>query len=490
MLLTGERLPDAGPKFVQSLKSRYREFLPRMIGRPRLALGVVAGGLLFSLIGYMSLKDQFLPNFRETDFLMHFVEKPGTSIEAMDRITMRASDELRAIPGVRNFGSHIGRAEAGDEVYGPNFTELWISLDKSADYDSSVKRSEAIDGYPGIYRDVLTYLRERIKEVLTGRGSHRRGADFGPEMEELRTTAERVKASIEGVQGVSDLKIEQQSLIPQIQIIPKPEALAAYGLTTGDVRRAAEILVKGSKVGEVYRDQKSYDVAIWGTPEVRGDLHALRDMLIPTAAGAQVRIRDVADVRFMPAANEIKRENGSRRIDVTMNIASSGDLGSVARDVEERVKALQFRQGYYPEFLGEYAALQQSQRELYFLGTLCFLGILLLIWLEFRSLRLTRVARRQLAICAAGGRHRRPAFRRDDVARRASGLCDRSRHFRPQWNHAGQPLPSSGNERRRGVRSSNDRSRRRGTAGTHFDDSVMRRARSIASRASRGLTGA
>ena len=298
MLLTGEREPGADPKFVQALKSRYRKFLPDMIGRPQLTMGIVAGGLLVSAIGYVSLKDQFLPNFRETDFLMHFVEKPGTSIEAMDRITIRASDELRAIPGVRNFGSHIGRAEEGDEVYGPNFTELWISLDEDADYDASVKKiQEAIDGYPGLYRDVLTYLRERIKEVLTGAGATVVVRIYGPEMAELRATAERVKSSIEGLQGVSDLKIEQQSLIPQIQIQPKPEALAAYGLTTGEVRRAAETIVKGSKVGEVYRDQRSYDVAVWGAPEVRRDLHSLRDMLIPTAAGAQVRLRDVAQIR-------------------------------------------------------------------------------------------------------------------------------------------------------------------------------------------------
>ena len=173
MLLTGEREPERGPKFVQSLKSRYREFLPRHDRRGRVwHWASWRAACSFPLIGYVSLKDQFLPNFRETDFLMHFVEKPGTSIEAMDRITIRASDELRAIPGVRNFGSHIGRAEAGDEVYGPNFTELWISLDENADYDASVKKiQEAIDGYPGIYRDVLTYLRERIKEVLTGAGA-------------------------------------------------------------------------------------------------------------------------------------------------------------------------------------------------------------------------------------------------------------------------------------------------------------------------------
>ena len=81
------------------------------------------------------LGEEFLPHFQEYDFLMHWVEKPGTSLEAMRRITLRASRELRAVPGVRNFGAHIGRAEVADEVVGINFTELWISLDPSVDYD-------------------------------------------------------------------------------------------------------------------------------------------------------------------------------------------------------------------------------------------------------------------------------------------------------------------------------------------------------------------
>src|SRR5574343_2115821 len=120
-------------------------------------------------IALPQLGESFLPNFKETDFLMHWVEKPGTSLEAMRRITVQVSKELRAIPGVRNFGSHIGRAEVADEVVGQNFTELWISLDTAVDYDSTVAKIQSVvEGYPGLYRDVLTYLRERIKEVLTG----------------------------------------------------------------------------------------------------------------------------------------------------------------------------------------------------------------------------------------------------------------------------------------------------------------------------------
>ena len=146
--------------------------------RPAAGRGRLAGGALrgHRRCATALLGEEFLPKFKEYDFLMHWVEKPGTSLEAMQRITVRASRELRAIPGVRNFGAHIGRAEVADEVVGPNFTELWISLDPRCPTTPTLAQiQEVVDGYPGLYRDVLTYLRERIKEVLTRRQrGHRR----------------------------------------------------------------------------------------------------------------------------------------------------------------------------------------------------------------------------------------------------------------------------------------------------------------------------
>ena len=141
---------------------------------------------LITGVAVTRLGEEFLPHFQEYDFLMHWVEKPGTSLPAMQRITARASRELRAIPGVRNFGSHIGRAEVADEVVGPNFTELWISLDPTVDYDPTVaKIQEVVDGYPGLYRDLLTYLKERIKEVLSGGSGAIVVRLFGPNLDTL-----------------------------------------------------------------------------------------------------------------------------------------------------------------------------------------------------------------------------------------------------------------------------------------------------------------
>lgn len=390
-------------RFVRWLKRGYSGALPWVLMRSRMAGGVVAGGLVLAGLGYAGFKDQFLPDFRETDFLMHFVEKPGTSIEAMDRITMRASKELRAIPGVRNFGAHIGRAEQADEVVGPNFTELWISLDEQADYDASVARiKRVIDGYPGLFRDVLTYLRERIKEVLTGAGATVVVRIYGPDQAELRAAGERVRDAVAGVGGVSDLKLESQVLVPQLRIRPRPEELARLGLTAGEVRRQAQTLVAQQKVGEIYRDQKSFDVTLWGEPRVRGTIHALRDLMIQSPAGAPVRLSDVAEVEVVPAPNEVKRENGQRRLDVTMNVAGA-DLGTVARGVEAAVAKVPFAAGYHPEVLGEYAALKESRQRLWTTGALCLLGVLLLVWIEFGSRRITALVGVSLPFALVGG---------------------------------------------------------------------------------------
>ncbi|MGC4028241.1 MAG: efflux RND transporter permease subunit [Steroidobacteraceae bacterium] len=390
-------------RLVAWLKARYIKVLPRFIERPRLAMGIVAGGLLLAGIGYASFKDQFLPDFRETDFLMHFVEKPGTSIEAMDRITIRASQELRSIPGVRNFGAHIGRAEAADEVVGPNFTELWISLDEKADYDASLARiKQVIAGYPGLFRDVLTYLRERIKEVLTGAGATVVVRIFGPEQNELRAAGQRVREAVSAIPGVADLKVESQVLVPQIRIRPRPAELERLGLSAGELRAQAQMLVAQQKVGEIYRDQKSFEVAVWGVPEVRNNLHALQDLLIDTAHGAPVRLRDVAEVEVVPAPNEIKRENSQRRLDVTLNV-SGADLGSVARQVEAAVGKVPFAAGYHPEVLGEYAALKESRNRLWTVGALCLVGVLLLVWMEFQSATITTLVGASLPFVLVGG---------------------------------------------------------------------------------------
>ncbi|HEX4611803.1 MAG TPA: efflux RND transporter permease subunit, partial [Urbifossiella sp.] len=403
MLLTGRTGHRAEAPLARLLKRAYRPLLPPLVARPGLCvLGLV---LAFALSGAAAsrLGQEFLPDFQETDFLMHFVEKPGTSIEAMDRITTRASKDLRAVPGVRNFGSHIGRAEVADEPVGPNFTELWISIDPDADHKATVRRIEdVVYAYPGLYRDVLTYLRERIKEVLTGAGATIVVRLYGPEQEVLRSKAKEVEAAMAAVPGVTNLKVEAQVVIPQIEVRLRPDAAERFGLTAGHVRRATTTLVRGQKVGEVFEGQKKFDVMVWGVPATRSDLAAVRALPIDTPLGTQVRLGDVAEVAVVPAANEVKRENASRRLDITCNVKDR-DLGSVAREVEEKVKALPFDREYHPEFLGEYQARQESAQRLYALAGLSLVGIVLLLFVDFGTWRPTLLVALTIPFALVGG---------------------------------------------------------------------------------------
>ncbi|MES2792272.1 MAG: efflux RND transporter permease subunit, partial [Planctomycetota bacterium] len=331
MILPSDQGTAHEPPLSRWLRQPYRRMLPWFVHRPKSSLSFLTAALIATLFLVNSLGQEFLPNFQETDFLMHFLERPGTSIEAMDRITIQASRELRAIPGVRNFGSHIGRAEVADEVVGPNFTELWISIDPDVDYGKTLgKIQEAIDGYPGLYRDVLTFLRERVKEVLTGASSSIVVRIYGPELATLRSKAKEVGETMSKIAGVSNLKVEAQVLVPQVEVRLRPDAAQRFGLTPGQVRRAVTTLLRGMKVGEVYEDQKKIDVVVWGSAESRTDLNALQELRIDTPTGGQIPLKDVADVGIVPAPNEVKREGGSRRIDVTCD-AKGRDLGSVAR---------------------------------------------------------------------------------------------------------------------------------------------------------------
>ncbi|WP_146587976.1 efflux RND transporter permease subunit [Posidoniimonas polymericola] len=375
-----------GP-LVAKLKRWYRGVLGGLLRHSRLALG--AALVFFAAVAAMTpwLGEELMPKFRETDFLMHWVEKPGIGIDAMDRITLRASQELLEVPGVRNFGSHIGRATVADEVVGPNFTELWISIDEQ-DYDQTVAQVQSVvDGYPGLYRDLLTYLSERIKEVLTGTSASIVVRVYGPDLDQLRATAADVASQIADIEGVTTLKVEPQVLVPQIAVEIRPQAASQFGITPGVLMQSVATLVNGTRVGEIYRDQAIYPVVVCGKESLRSDVGSLRDLMIDTPSGAQAPLDALASVTVVPAPNQVLRENASRRLDITCNV-SGRDLASVATEIENAVNSgVKFPEGYHPEFLGEYREAKASRQRMLYLCLGSIVAITLLLYIDFGDLR-------------------------------------------------------------------------------------------------------
>ncbi|MCB1226018.1 MAG: efflux RND transporter permease subunit, partial [Verrucomicrobiales bacterium] len=190
--------------------------------------------------------------------------------------------------------------------------------------------------------------------------------------------------------------------VPQIIVKLRPDAAALHGLTAGQVRQAVTTLVSGRKVGEVFQEQRAHDVLVWSLPQVRSDFTQLRDLLIETPAGGHVRLADVAEVVITPTPNAIKREGASRRIDVTCNVSGRA-LGEVARDIETKVNAVAFPRGYHPEILGEWAERQAAQSRLGWLALASVLGILVVLFADFQSLRLVVLIALTLPFALIGG---------------------------------------------------------------------------------------
>ncbi len=388
LLLANAPIENRQSPIIPWLHRLYDRILGRTLRTPSLAYGTVSMIVMAGLVVTPFLGQELLPSFKERDFLMHWILKPGSSRPEMWRITAEACRELLTIPGVRNCGSHIGQAVSADEPYGVYFTENWISVDPSADYEKTLGSvQELVDGYPGLVRDVQTYLKERIREVLTGSSDTVVIRIYGPDLEVLREKSDEVLAAIEGIEGVVDLKKELHMETPQVEVEVDLVKAQQYGLKPGDVRRAAAFLLQGEEVGDIFVAGKTYDVSVWSIPEVRHSLSDIENLLIDTPSGERVRLADVADVRIGAVPNVVEREGQSRKIDVSANVKGR-DLGSVADEVEDTLQTIDFPLGYYAEVKGEFAEREAAQRSLLIAGSLAVIAIFFLLFTSFGKWRL------------------------------------------------------------------------------------------------------
>jgi len=403
ILLSNAALERRESPITRWLQHSYEALLTRIIRTPRPAFITVCVIVLAGAVVYPRLGQTLLPNFKERDFLMHWVTTPGTSHPEMVRVTQQACRELISIPGVRNCGSHVGCAITGDEPYGVNFTENWISVDPKVDYDKTLaKVQELVDGYPGLYRDVQTYLKERIKEVLTGAKQSIVVRTYGPDLEVLRHTAADVERALGGIPGLVDLKAEVHRPVPQVEVKVDLATAHHYGLKPGDVRRAAATIMSGIEVSDIHRDGKVYDVWVWSKPEARRSVTDIQNLVIDTPKGGHVRLAEVADVSVKPTPDSIEHEGLSRRHDVGGNVRGR-DLGSVVADVERRLKDVKFPLGYRAEVLGEYAERQAAQQHLLTFAVAAVIGVYLLLVTSFGSWRLATLSFLTLPSALVGG---------------------------------------------------------------------------------------
>ncbi len=393
---------------LRRVRDWYNSTLSNILHRIRPAalaagLAVVAAVVVIAVAVMPMAGDSALPNFRQRELLIHWDGAPGTARVEMNRVASRAADELRAIPGVANVGAHVGRAILSDERSSVNTAEIWVTMDPASDYDSTLAAiEETVAGYPGLERAVTTYATDRIHEVLGAPDRDVAVRVYGQDLDVLRSKAEAVRTAISDVPGVSAPTVQAQVMEPTVEIEVDLAAAARYEIKAGDVRRAATSLLSGIQVGNLFEDQKVFEVVVWGVPQLRNSISSVQDLLIETPNRGMVRLGDVADVRVGPSPAVVRREGVMRYVDVTADVAGR-DIGSVVADVQSRVATVPFDIEYHAEVNSPGLVRQEAQNRLIAVVLGTALLALLLLQAAFGAWRLAVFVLLAVPAAAIGG---------------------------------------------------------------------------------------
>jgi Cu/Ag efflux pump CusA len=387
---------------MRTLQSAYSGILAATVRAPSLAIIITAVCIIVGVALLPLLDVSLKPSLQQTEMLIEWEAAPGTSRTEMNRITGLATQELQALPGVLNVGSHVGRAITGDATVGINSGELWVSIDPAADYAATrAAIQEVIDGYPGLFRTLQTYEPERTAEVLTGVDEDLVVRVYGNDLNVLYDQSEQVRQSIAGIAGIADARVEPLVQEPQLEIEVDLAAAEQNQMKPGEVRRQATTLLSGLRVGNLYEENKVFDVVVWGVPEIRDNLTDVNELLINTPNG-QVPLGELADVRIVPAPIVIKRDVVSRFVDVAITV-SGRNLAAVSTDIRDTLQSMPFPLEYHAEVLSPSGTTSTSAGRMISVVAATLIGVLLLMQAAYGSWRLAFATLATVPVALSGG---------------------------------------------------------------------------------------
>ncbi|MEA2396546.1 MAG: hypothetical protein QOK25_102 [Thermoleophilaceae bacterium] len=334
------------------LRLGYAALLRRTIHTPARVLLLLGALGLAGLVVVPFLEEPDRPSFQDRDVLVRWEATPSTSLPEMDRITRRASAELRAIPGIRSVGADVGRAVSSDRLVATNASEIWIRIASGADYDRTLERIHGVtDGTPGLHSDVTTYEDARSAGVLEGPSNSVDVRLYGSDYGVLRREATRVASTVGRISGVGQTRVEGVPIQqPTLQLRVNLAQALRHKIKPGDVRRALATLTSGLTVGNFFERQKVFDVVVRGVPATSQNVDSVRNLLIDSPAGGTVPVRDIASVRIAADPVDIPHDATSRFVDVRADTGNR-DTASVRADVRRSLKGMAFPLEYHAEVL-------------------------------------------------------------------------------------------------------------------------------------------
>ena len=342
MLLHNVAADNREAPLVRWSRRGYESALSSALSAPRRTSAIAAGAVVAGLVVAPLLTWSLIPSFKERDLRVTWQAVPGTSHPEMQRILNQAAQDLRQIQGIRSVAAHIGRAITGDQVVGMESAQIWVGLHGSADHTATLAAlRQRVQDYPGLDIKVGSYFSDKLRDLMMPAADEVVVRVQGLSRATLQGEAEKVKEMISGVAGLRNVRVGSQTEAAEIEIAVDLAEAGRVGLKPGDVRRAAATVFAGLEVGNLFEQQKVFEVVVWGTPESRRSLSNVKELLIDRPDGGHVRLADVAHVRIAPAPVVIEREGITRFLDVRADVAGR-DIGSVISDVEGRLQKATF----------------------------------------------------------------------------------------------------------------------------------------------------
>lgn len=408
-LLAGRGKEDGGKEQKESyvavtLKRWYAKALAWALARWRWVLGATGVAVVLAVVVFSTLGRSFLPPFNEGSFTIGVSTLPGVSLDESDRIGRMAEQALLEIPEIQVVGRKTGRAELDEHALGVNNSEIeapYVLKDRSKEELIADVRHRMAD-IPGVSVEVGSPITHRIDAMLSGTRANIAIKLFGTDLNRMFAVANQIKEAVEDVEGIADLTVEQQVERPQLKVVPRREMLAKYGITLPEFGEMVSALLAGEAVSQVYEGNQAFDLTLRVDEASRESASRIGALLVD-ANGQKVPLGSIADVVSSAGPNTINRENVSRKVVVSANVAGR-DLRGVVNDIQEAIEEqVKLPEGYHVEYGGQFESEQAASRTLFLTSILSIFVIFMLLYNQFHSLRESAVVLVNLPLSLVGG---------------------------------------------------------------------------------------
>ena len=400
MLLSEHTAPiDEAPNVLGILR-RFSWPSPDTHRSTRLAIAAFTLPIAAALVVLPTLDVSMQPDIAERDTLIDLTAPPGVSLVAMSDSTDRLASDLRSIPGVEQVTAHVGRAIRSDQVVNVNRAEIWVGMRDDADYTTTLASIEARVADTGLDATISTYSDKRT-EALLRESDQFSVRVYGDDPSRLQGAAESVRAAMADVRGIQDARLDLPPTEDTIEIDIDIERATASGIKPGDVRRNAAMLLSGITVGNLFESQKVFDVVVWGKPELRSSVDAVRSLPITLPDGSHIPLGDIASVEVVPAATAILHDSVQNFIPVVASVEGR-TLTEVTADVEGAIAQLDLDLGFHAAVQDAGAASAATRNRTLMIAVAAVIGIYLLLQAGFGSWRLATVGLVSLPMAGTG----------------------------------------------------------------------------------------